>query len=283
MSNGATSFLECREYFVRVPQPIIQRVPEDVLKIQPRVFKILATKKELKISMLTAASTSFTLPMPVHVSPIVTLLKTDPNAQQDLWKPRYVPFSDSYAELGQLFTAVAGGMYADPPGKVQEILQQFSQQGELQATKLADDLTAIATSTSVDEKEKMSQFLLRLEMATIELINRYETFLHKCLVGDEQIPLALCLTPAVFPTVEDIHEDKRGEFFDLFTQYWQTKVDVTNEKLEMDARVVPQQWITIEGLRQAHTQVSPSELWRGYLTPKTAAEYLNYFTKLNDI
>ena len=277
-SNG--TILECRELFARVPIAIMQRVPQGILDIQPRVFRILATKKDLKESMLTAASCSFTLPMPVHTSPLITLLKSDPNAQENLWHPRYVPFSDSFAELGQLFTATLGGIYGTDEVKVQQVLQQFSQEGERQADQLTEDLCTIATSKELTEQDRISQFLSRLEMATIQVLNRYETFLHTCLIGDENVPLALCLTPMVFPTLSQIHPDKRNDFFDRLTQYWMTKVDGTNEKLEADAKVQPQEWLTTEGLRQAHTQVAPEQLWRGYLTPKTASEYMAYFAKI---
>lgn len=276
---ATSSFLECREHFVQVPVPIIRRVPQEILKIQPRVFKILASRKDLKLSMLEAASNSFTLPMPVHASPVVALLTSDPTTQDDVWRFRYIPFSDSYAELGQLFTATIGGLYEVDAEKLESTLRHFEQEGERQTNQLVDDLISICTSPILDDVERTSQFLCRLEIATITLLNRYETFLHQCLIGDEHIPLALCLTPMVSPTFESLHEKERARFFELFVQYWRVKVERTNEKLALDSDVPAEQWITLDGL----TSPSGDSLWRGYLTPKTASEYMNYFTKVIDM
>jgi len=68
----------------------------------------------------------------------------------------------------------------------------------------------------------------------------------------------------------------------MFTQYWEFKVDTVNETLHADADIEPTQWITTNGLQLAHTQVPAEQLWKGYLTPKTISEYMDYFTKVTD-
>lgn len=285
-ANPGGTFLELRNNFVRVPLSVRKRVPENILKVQPRVLKMLAVKKELKLSMLDAAATSFSLPMPVHISPIIALLKTCGEDEPE-WRPKYCAFSNSYAELGQLFSATIGGIFIDITNEenaklIETALATWKQDGITQNVQLTNDITQIMETPDISELVKMGQFMARMEASSIQILNRYEILLHTCLIGSANIPLNLCLTPMETPSIQNIHPDEVNEFFGLFLQYWTVKVNRTNEKLELDSKVSPEQWITVNGLVDEHTRVAPDQLWRGYMTPQTISEYMKFFTLINE-
>ena len=274
---SVSSFLESNGLMVRTPARIREMIPKDFLSIQPRVFKMLAAKSEIADAQYLAAAVTFTLPMPVHASPIVNVLTTVENQLE--WKPKYVPMLMTYAQLGFVRLAINSGLFAPltSPELVKSAEEQCQKEGLEQSDQLYNDIDEIINDGVFSEQQKLERFLTRIELFTVQTINRIEKMIHTCVIGEKNVPLQVCLTPCEFPTIDQLHPSLHPKFWDLFVKYWQAKVDTTNIELKRDADIEPTQWITIEGLIDTPRVVPKEQMWKGYLTMKTAQEYFNFF------
>ena len=272
----ATSFLVTQGNLVRTPLAVRERIPKSTLDVQPKVFKMLSAKSDIKDAQYLAASVSFTLPNIVESSPIVNLLTTVPDKSE--WKYKYVPMLHTYAELGQLRVAINGGIFKEvPQAAIANAENTCIEEGRVLQSQFLDDIDTIIGDPAIGEREKITQFITRVEHFTIQTLNRIEKMIHTCIIGEAAIPLAQCLTPLSFPPYSVLQEFQKGDFWELFVNYWSTKVDITNVELKRDCDIEPLQWITVDGLANTINVVPPAELWRGYLTTRTASEYLNFF------
>lgn len=274
---SASSFLESNGLMVRTPARIRKMIPQDFLSIQPRVFKMMAAKSEITDAQYLAAAVTFTLPMPVHASPIVNVLTTVENQLE--WKPKYVPMLMTYAHLGFIRVAINSGLFAPltTPELVKSAEEQCQKEGLEQSDQLYDDIDMIISNPYLSEQQRVDEFLTRIEIFTIQTINRIEKMIHTCVIGEKNVPLQMCLTPMEFPTMDQLHLSLHSKFWDLFVKYWQAKVDITNIELKRDADIDPTQWITIEGLIDTPRTIPKEQMWKGYLAVKTAQEYFNFF------
>lgn len=274
---SASSFLESNGLMVRTPARIRKMIPEEFLSIQPRVFKMMAAKSEIADAQYLAAAVTFTLPMPIHASPIVNALTTELDKLE--WKPKYVPMLMTYAQLGFIRVAINSGLFAPltTPELVKSAEEQCQKEGLEQSDQLYNDIDSIIMNQHLSEQQKIDNFLGRLEIFTVQTINRIEKMVHTCVIGEKNVPLQMCLTPMDFPTIDQLHPSLHRKFWDLFVKYWQAKVDITNIELKRDADIDPTQWITIEGLADTPKTVPKEQMWKGYLTVKTAQEYFNFF------
>ena len=276
--SGAT-FLETNGNLVRTPRIVREKMSKEFRSIEPKVFKMISAKTDIADAQYLAAATSYTFPMVVHSSPIVNALTTVQDVCE--WKPKYVPMLVTYAQLGQLRVAINGGLFKEftPPDLVREAELECQQQGQAQVEKLYDDIDEIHGRADLSPAQKRDLFITRVEHFTIQNLNRLEKMIHTCVIGEENIPFELCKTPLECPTIDVLAPNQIDQFWDLLVKFWTTKVNITNIELQKHSDVEPTQWITVEGLAQTRTAVPRDQMWKGYLTPKTAEEYYKFFTE----
>lgn len=274
---SGTTFLESNGNLVRTPSNIRDKLPPGFEDIQPRVFNMISAKTEIMQAQHLAAATTYALPMPVHASPLINVMTTKKDTAE--WKPKYVPMLLSYAQLGQIRVAINAGLFGKltPAELVKKAEETCQQEGIEQVNTFYNDIDALCALNNITEQQRLDSFITRLEIFTIACLNRLEKMIHTCIIGESNIPFHMCCTPQVYPTIDALTMEQLPQFWDLFVKYWTTKVDITNIELQKHSNIEPTQWITVEGLDQTPHTVPKENMWKGYLTPKTAQEYFNYF------
>lgn len=257
---------------MRMPHSIRERMPDPKTgpALNPRVLSMLNTNQEIKIADLSVPCVGPTLPGVVHNSPLLALLA------EDTWLPRYVPFLEARLKLSQMCTLLRQDVVPKLDAKVKDAaFKTYDQEAAYREEAVMNQIEKINDDEGLTLKEKVTAFLMTCERFNVQHLNQLERVVHTCLVGEKNIPFAMCKTP-IEPAsyhVSFLHDQDKERFWTQFCLYWETKVLLVNQHMEAHCRVKPTQFITVQGLREAHTQVSPDELWNGYLTPKTATEY----------
>lgn len=279
------SFYQLQGDSIYVPPSALALVPKNKQPIV-RVFEALNTNTTMKNDFYTKTAVADILPGIVQRSPLVALFMGGTDGVGSI--ARWIPVLDSLWELHYLhYCCEMPGLIPGVTRKVyDDALKVYKASLRHLHTALMDDIEDMTHHHGETfTQEELTRFLQRLETFTVRYINIKETLIFHCLLANEKgpiFPLQTCLTPPISgetPSPDKLASIFAASYWERFAGFWFTKNEQLNKLLAKDTNELWKErpFFTLDGLETAHQKCDPALLWRGYLTPKTAAEYLKMF------
>ena len=254
--------------------------------IDPRIFKGLQSetlalhwaRAKKNIALLPF------LPMPMHTSPVILLLKAissfqfaqNKKEQQDVWFPKYTHFQASIFELGQVRLACQQKVFPVDQKVLEEANEELYWQDVHLEKKVYVDLDAIYTELSeksINEKQALARFLDTLKRFTLSFVRTQETYIWKCMLKHHGVPWKAILSPSLDNSDWSTHLNF-DEYVESMLDYFTTKQMGWNKEFRLANKEYKfKDFFHLKELPTRLKVTDASEIFDGFITRATAWEY----------
>ena len=267
--------------------------------IDPRIFKGLQQPQMQEKWALAKAGISLMpfLPMPVHFSPCILMLRAisvkqfkdkqkKEDAEVEVWFPKFTHFQENLFQLGQVRLACHYHIFPVDMDEFEDAQQDLEWQSIALESRVFEQLDALYeefVAKKKNEKEALTLFLSILERYTLDYIRTQETFIWRCLLKKYNIPWEAILTPPPpFSKEEWSKCMDREEYLGALVDYFVTKNMGWNARLRQNNKEYQfQQFFNTEELPNRLPNAPEDQVFNGYITRETAWEYFRHLDARN--
>lgn len=267
------------------------RIPNALQTVPPQVLKAMASWSEASEIHGTAIALQPAMPCPVHASPLVSLFENKlPDGAQCTWKPAYISWAKSCAQLHQLKELALGNVFvlhpSMTPQAVKSCVDEYCRQLGMMETAQNTAIDALYDSPNAN---LVANFISLAEAYSLQYIHLLEYLVHTLLVAPygDAIPLDAVLTPNVFPSLGECQACGAGCAADVVRDmraFLRSKYSI--RAAQVDAIDNPNFRPRLELLYDAIAPpTTAGETWRGYMPREVLHDYIRFMDcdgRLND-
>lgn len=276
-----------------------QHIPKTLPFTSPQVVAAMATIKGLTAAHKLQFSYLPALPMPVHMSPLITLFESKQLEKGNTvpWKPMYGSWMMSVFQLGQFMEMALAGVIPVPAStdpmlpKTESLIfqSQVKQYKNQQYARIAELHRRVAARPD-DLNVCLQLFIGYLEDFSIYWINSMERYLFKVLIEPHHSSLQLenILTPREFPTLNQVQNKAAQQ--QLLAEFFEIKVGAYKDRERkepntkrgyeiLDVRQIKHR-ISVNGLTgEVVLGVREQDVYLGYIDRQTILEYFLFLDR----